>query len=69
MKSKQTTVKLSAVLLSVLMLFGSLVPAVFAAVDEANLPEGYHMTADSVYHVLSGLTERQFTINNEDNSS
>lgn len=72
MTKQRKSTKSIAVLLSILMLFSAIVPAVYAAssgVDGSLLPDDYRVTSENTYKVVSGVTERHFTINNSSNSN
>lgn len=70
MTKQRRTTKSIAVLLSILMLFSAIVPAVYASgVDGSLLPNGYRVTSEKTYKVVSGVTERHFTLNNKSNSN
>lgn len=59
--------KFISVVLCVLMLSSLLIPSVSAEgswIDDANLFPDRHITAESMYHLVGGVTERQVTFNN-----
>lgn len=70
MKKHNRSFKALSVFLSVLILCSVIAPVASAAgVDSSLLPSGFRVTKESTYHVVGGVTERHFTINNKSNSN
>ena len=67
---KHLSMKALSVVMAVLMLFTALMPSVYAGgVDGAFLPQGFRVTSETTYRVVSGVTERHFKVNNESDSN
>ena len=70
MNKSNRSFKALSVFLSVLILLSVVAPAASAVgVTSLLLPSGFRVTAESTYHVVGGVTERHFTINNKSNSN
>lgn len=69
MNSKHSITKMTSVLLAFILLFTALMPTVSASVNGDLLPAGFRVTRETTYGVVSGVTERHFTINNASNSN
>lgn len=70
MKKYSLCKKSLAVFLSLLVFFSVLTPAAFAVtLDGSLLPDGFRITEDKNYKLISGVTEKHFTINNKNNSN
>lgn len=61
---QKKTTKLVAVFLCLLMFASTIMPIASVAADWSKLPKGFHLTNETTYNVVGGLTETAFVINN-----